>query len=219
MMKLVSVNAGLPREVSWAGKTVATSIWKAPVAGRVRVSTLNIDGDRQSDLTVHGGADKAVYVYPAEHYDYWRRELPGVELRWGAFGENFTSEGLAEDSVRIGDRVRIGSAEFAVTQPRLPCYKLGIRFDRPRMVKMFMKSGRTGFYLAVAREGEVEAGDPIHLDTRTGESLSVADIVRLYATDSENHAMLMLAARLAVLPEGWRDYFRKRLADLAGKPG
>jgi len=212
-MKLVSVNAGLPREVSWAGKPVATSIWKAPVAGRVRVSTLNIDGDRQSDLTVHGGADKAVYVYPTEHYDYWRRELPGVELPWGAFGENFSTEGLSEDGVRIGDRLRIGSAEFAVTQPRLPCYKLGIRFGRPSMVKMFMKSGRTGFYLAVTREGEAEAGDPVELLTRAEDSLTVADIVRLYGADSGNQEMLIRATRLAGLPEGWRDYFRKQLSD------
>src|SRR4249920_3650125 len=117
-MKLISINAGLPREVSWDGKTVTTSIWKEPVAGPVRVSALNVEGDRQSDLSVHGGPDKAVYVYPSEHYPYWRGKLPGVELPWGAFGENFTSEGLSEDSVRIGDRLRIGSAEFAVTQPR-----------------------------------------------------------------------------------------------------
>jgi len=210
-MKLISINAGLPREVRWAGKTVTTSIWKEPVPGRVRVSGLNVEGDRQSDLSVHGGADKAVYVYPSEHYAWWRGRLPGVELPWGAFGENFTSEGLAEDSVRIGDRLRIGSTEFAVTQPRMPCYKLGIRFGRPEMVKMFMKSGRTGFYLAVTREGEAEAGDSIHLDPRPGHSLTVANIVSLHAGDSENQEMLILAAKLPGLPESWRDYFRKRL--------
>jgi MOSC domain-containing protein YiiM len=210
-MKLISINAGLPREVSWAGKTVATSIWKEPVAGPVRVSTLNIEGDRQSDLSVHGGPDKAVYVYPSEHYAYWRDRLPGVELPWGAFGENFTSEGLSEDNVRIGDRLRIGSAEFAVTQPRMPCFKLGIRFGRPQMVKMFLKSGRTGFYLAVTREGETAAGDRVEILAPARDSLTIADIVRLYASDSENQETLMLAAKLPGLPESWRDYFKKRL--------
>jgi MOSC domain-containing protein YiiM len=209
-MKLVSVNAGLPKKVTWNGKTVTTSIWKEPVGGPVRVATLNIAGDRQADLSVHGGADKAVYVYPSEHYDYWRRELPGVELPWGAFGENLTTEGLSEE-LRIGDRLRIGSAEFAITQPRMPCYKLAIRFGRPDIVKRFLKSGRTGFYLAVTHEGEVHAGDPIHLDPRPGDSLTVADIVSLYAADSENQELLLRATRLAGLPESWKDYFRKRL--------
>ena len=209
-MKLISVNAGLPREVTWNGKKVTTSIWKASVNGPVRVSRLNVAGDRQSDLAAHGGSDKAVYLYPAEHYDFWRRELAPVELPPGAFGENFTTEGLSEE-FRIGDRLRIGTAEFAITQPRMPCYKLAIRFGRADIVKRFLKSSRTGFYLAVVREGEVEAGDPIHLDTRPGESLTVADITRLYAADSENQEMLTLATRLAGLPESWRDYFRKRL--------
>jgi MOSC domain-containing protein YiiM len=209
-MKLISVNAGLPREVRWNGKTVTTSIWKEPVSGKIPVSALNLEGDRQADLSVHGGTDKAVYVYPSEHYGYWRRELPGMELPWGSFGENFTTEGLSEE-FRIGDRLRIGSAEFAVTQPRMPCFKLAIRFGRPDIVKRFLKSGHTGFYLAVTREGEVTAGDPIHPEARPGESLTVADIVRLYATDSDNQEMLRLATRLTGLPEGWRDYFRKRL--------
>ncbi len=209
-MKLISVNAGLPREVTWNGKKVTTSIWKAPVNGPVRVSRLNVAGDRQSDLTVHGGADKAVYVYPAEHYDHWRRELQGVDLSWGAFGENFTTEGLTEE-FRIGDRLRIGSAEFALTQPRMPCYKLAIRFGRPDIVKRFLKSGRTGFYLAVTREGEVSAGDSIQLDARPGASLTVSDIVNLYAADSDNQELLARATRQEGLPESWRDYFRKRL--------
>jgi len=209
-MKLVSINAGLPRQVTWDGKTVTTSIWKEPVSGPVRVARLNIAGDQQSDLAVHGGADKAVYVYPSEHYDHWRRELPGVELPWGAFGENFTTTGLTEE-FRIGDRLKIGSAEFAVTQPRMPCYKLAIRFGRSDMVKRFMKSGRSGFYLRVMREGVVEAGDSIEHEPGSGESLTVADIVRLYAIDSENQEMLARATRLAALPESWREYFRKRL--------
>ena len=209
-MKLVSVNAGLPREVAWNGKTVTTSIWKSPVRGPVRVAALNIAGDRQSDLSVHGGADKAVYVYPSEHYDYWRRELPGVDLPWGAFGENLTTAGLSEE-FRIGDRLRVGTAEFAVTQPRLPCHKLAIRFGRADVVKRFMRSGRTGFYLRVLREGQVTAGDSIERDSVPGDALTVADIVRLYAADSENQEMLMRASRLEGLPDSWKEYFRKRL--------
>ena len=210
-MRLVSINVGRPREVTWHGKTVLTSIWKEPVSGPVRVSTLNLEGDRQADLSVHGGADKAVYAYPAEHYSYWRSHLSGAELPWGAFGENVTTEGLSEDGVKIGDRLRIGSAEFLITQPRMPCFKLGIRFDRPDMVKLFLQSRRTGFYLAVVREGEVTAGDPIHLGARQEDSLTVADIVSLHTVDSENQERLRHATRLSGLPEGWRDYFRKRL--------
>jgi MOSC domain-containing protein YiiM len=209
-MKLISVNAGLPREMPWNGKTVTTSIWKSPVSGPVRVAALNIAGDRQSDLNVHGGADKAVYVYPSEHYDYWRHELPDMELPWGVFGENFTTAGLSE-AIGIGDRLRIGTAQFAVTQPRLPCYKLALRFGRADMVKRFMRSGRTGFYLRVLREGQVRAGDSILHDPAPGNALTAADIVRLYAADSENQGMLMRASTLEGLPESWREYFRKRL--------
>ncbi len=210
-MKLVSVNVGLPREVPWRAKIVRTSIWKGPVAGRVRVTTLNVDGDQQSDLSVHGGADKAVYVYPSEHYAYWRGELPGMGLPWGVFGENFTTEGLLEEQVRIGDRLRAGSAEFMVTQPRMPCFKLGIRFDRPDMVKRFLRAKRPGFYLAVVREGKIAANDPIELATQQEYGVTVADIANLYSLDSENQDLLRRASELASLPNGWRDYFRKRL--------
>jgi len=210
-MKLVSINVGLPREVQWHGKAVLTSIFKAPVEGSVKVRRLNVEGDRQSDLAVHGGADKAVYVYPAEHYAFWRAELPGVDLPWGAFGENFTTEGLIEDAVHIGDRFRIGSAELVVTQPRMPCFKLGIRFGRPDMVKRFLRSGRTGFYLAVTREGEVAAGDAVASIARQALAISVADIVGLYSADAANQDLLRKASELSELPEGWRDYFRKRL--------
>jgi MOSC domain-containing protein YiiM len=214
-MKLVSLNVGLPRDVVWRGRTVRTSIWKAPVEGRLRVATLNLDGDAQSDLSVHGGVDKAVYVYPSEHYAYWRRELPDMDFPWGAFGENLTVEGMREDDVRIGDRLRIGSAEFVVTQPRMPCYKLGVRFDRPDMVKRFMQSRRTGFYFAVLREGDVGAGDPIERTAR-GEDLTVADVVQLYSVDEGNQDLLRRATASATLPESWRDYFRKRLFDPDG---
>ncbi|MGH9813488.1 MAG: MOSC domain-containing protein, partial [Candidatus Acidiferrales bacterium] len=162
-MKLISVNVGLPREVSANGQRVLTGIFKQPVAGRVGVRRLNLDGDRQADLSVHGGPDKAVYAYPAEHYDFWRHELPGMELPFGMFGENLTVEGLREDEVNIGDRFAIGTAEFQVTQPRLPCYKLGIKFGRADMVKRFLHSRCTGFYFRVVKEGEVEAGDAIAL--------------------------------------------------------
>jgi MOSC domain-containing protein YiiM len=210
-VKLLSINVGLPREVEWRGATVKTSIFKAPVNGRVRARKLNLDGDQQSDLTVHGGIDKAVYAYPSEHYSYWRRELPDLELPWGTFGENFTTEGLDEDAVHIGDRIRIGSAEFVVTQPRMPCYKLGIRFGRAEMVKRFLQSGKTGFYFAVEREGEVSADDSIAWITREEHGLRVADIVSLYAADSSNQELLRRATQLSALPASWRDYFRKRL--------
>ena len=210
-MKVLSVNVGLPRDVAWRGRTVRTSIWKPPVDGRVHVATLNLDGDAQSDLTVHGGVDKAVYAYPSEHYAYWRRELPDLEFPWGAFGENLTVEGMRENELRIGDRFRIGSAEFVVTQPRMPCYKLGVRFDRPDMVKRVMQSRRMGFYFAVLEEGDVGAGDAI-VQTARGESdLTVADVVELYATDEGNQDQLRRATETSALPESWRDYFRKRL--------
>src|SRR5256712_12217225 len=160
-MKLVSVNVGLPREVTWYGKIVTTAIFKQAVPGRVALRKLNLDGDRQADLTVHGGEHKAVYCYPVEHYAYWKKELPGRDLPVAIFGENFTIEGLVEDSVHLGDRFSIGSAEVIVTQPRLPCYKLGVRFQADDMVKRFLASARTGFYLAVTREGEVGSGDEI----------------------------------------------------------
>ena len=173
-MKIISVNVGRPRLVEWRGHMITTSIWKEPVEGRVRVARENLAGDQQSDLTVHGGEDKAVYVYPSEHYAYWREQLPDMELPWGAFGENLTTEGLLEENVMIGDRLRAGSAEFAVRQPRLPCFKLGIRFGSERMIARFLRSGRSGFYLAVVREGEIGAGDAIENVGRAG-SLSIAD--------------------------------------------
>jgi MOSC domain-containing protein YiiM len=210
-MKLISVNVGLPREITVGGKTVRTSIWKNPVQSRVHVSTLNLDGDRQSDLSVHGGVDKAVYVYPSEHYSYWRSELPDAELPWGVFGENFTSEGILEDQTRIGDRILVGSAEFMVTQPRMPCFKLGIRFNRRDMVKRFLHSKRSGFYLAVIREGDTETGDAIEFTEKQETGVTITDIVNLYSVDSQNQELLRRATELPALPQSWRDYFRKRL--------
>lgn len=210
-MKLTSINVGPPREMRWRGKNVSTSIFKAPVPGPVRVARLKLEGDTQSDLSVHGGLEKAVYAYPAEHYAFWRWELPGMELPPGAFGENFTTEGLLESTVCIGDRFRVGSAELMVTQPRMPCFKLGIRFGRGDMVKRFLLSGRTGFYLAVLQEGEVAPGDSFELIGRSDEAVTVADVVGLKTADAADQDLLRRASELPALPERWREYFRKRL--------
>jgi len=210
-VKIVSINVAVPREVRWRGHTHLTSIFKAPVSGPVRVARLNVEGDRQADLSVHGGPDKAVYAYPSEHYAFWRAELPGMDLPWGAFGENFTTEGLIEEEIHIGDRLRAGSAELVVTQPRMPCFKLAIRFDRPDIVKRFLESGRSGFYLSVAQEGEVAAGDPITLVARDDRAVTVSDIVRLYGADAANQELLRRASGQQALPSAWRDYFRSRL--------
>ncbi len=210
-MKVLSVNVGVPREVESRGKVVRTSIFKAPVAGRVRVAARNITGDEQSDLSVHGGIDKAVYAYPSEHHAFWRKELPDLEFPWGAFGENLTTEGLLEAKVHIGDRLRAGSAEFIVTQPRIPCFKLGIRFGRPEMVKRFLRSGRSGFYLAVLREGDIAAGDPIELLAADDHRVSVADVNGLYTDDDPDRDLLRRASVLPALPEEWREHFRERL--------
>ena len=213
-MKLASVNVGLLREVTWHGINVATGIFKEPVEGRVRLRKLNLDGDRQADLTVHGGKDKAAYCYPLAHYDYWKRELPGRELPPASFGENFTTEGLLEDSTHIGDQFSIGSAEVMVTQPRLPCYKLGIRFQSDDMVRRFLASGRTGFYFAVTREGEVGAGDEIRAIARDREAVPVSEITRLYIAKrygDDDLSSVRRVLRVAALPGSWKEYFRDRL--------
>jgi MOSC domain-containing protein YiiM len=208
-MKLVSVNVGLPREVSWNGKTVRTGIFKEPVDIRVMVRSLNLDGDGQSDLTVHGGLEKAVYVYPFEHYDYWRSELPGTELTLGNFGENLTTSGLREEELNIGDRFRIGDVHLMVTQPRLPCYKLGIRFGRSDMVKRFLASRRTGFYFSVLQEGEVGTGDTLELVSRDESNITVTDITQLFTREQNDPELLRRAAQLEALPKSWRDYFHR----------
>ena len=212
-MKLISVNVGLPREIAVDGKIVRTSIWKSPIQGRVHVSTLNLDGDQQSDLSVHGGVDKAVYLYPSEHYSYWRNQLPDAELPWGAFGENFISQDILENQIRIGDRIRIGSADFMVTQPRMPCFKLGIRFNRRDIVKRFFESQRTGLYLSVIREGEVKNGDAIEFIEKQETGLTITDIMNLYSIDSRNQELLRRATEVPALPQSWKDFFRKRLSD------
>ena len=221
-MKLVTVNTGLPREVSWHRRIVTTAIYKEPVGGRVALCRLNLEGDRQADLTVHGGEHKAVYCYPLAHYGYWKRELPGRELPMGMFGENFTIEaggdGLLEDSVHLGDRFSVGTAEVVVTQPRLPCYKLGVRFQSDDMVKRFLASGRTGFYVAVTREGEVGAGDELRVIAREPNAVSVSEITRLYVAkrfgEAESSAVRR-ALSVKELPESWKEYFRERLRHAA----
>jgi MOSC domain-containing protein YiiM len=185
-MKIVSVNVGLPRLVLRNGEPVSTGIFKEPVAGRVLMRTLNLDGDRQSDLSVHGGPEKAVYVYPSEHYDFWKRELPDMDLPWGVFGENLTTTGLLETEVNIGDVFRVGTAEVKVTQPRMPCYKLGIRFGRADIIKRFLVSERSGFYLSVLKEGEVGAGDEFELLQKNTSGVRVVDVTRLYSSKRDD---------------------------------
>lgn len=189
-MKVISIQVGLPRKVKWRGKSVTTGIFKEPVAGLVMLRTLNLEGDRQADLSVHGGLTKAVYAYPSEHYEYWRNELPGRELPYGMFGENFTTEGLLEKEVHIGDRFRIGEAEVVVTQPRVPCYKLAIKFGRDDILKRFLLSRRSGFYFAVLREGRVQTGDTIERLGRDSSGVSIADIIRLYAFERHDLSKL-----------------------------
>jgi MOSC domain-containing protein YiiM len=208
-MKVVSVNVGAPTRIAVPGGTVLTGIFKSPVAGRVAVRGHNIAGDRQADLTVHGGPYKAVYCYPEEHYSYWSRELPDVGLVPGNFGENLTTQGLSEETVNIGDRVRIGSAVLQVTQPRMPCDKLGIRFGRPDMVKRFWASGRSGIYFSIVEEGELASGDPIEKVGGEAESISVADAVALYKRTKTDPELLERALR-APLFGGWKQELRER---------
>jgi MOSC domain-containing protein YiiM len=214
VMRLVSVNTGMPREVIWHGRSVTTGIYKEPMEGRVAVRKLNLQGDGQADLTVHGGVDKAVYCYATGHYAYWRKELPGRELPAGMFGENLTIDDFTEDSVHLGDRFSVGTAEVVVTQPRLPCHKLGVRFGSDDMVKRFLASGRTGFYVAVKREGDVGVGDEIQLTARDGNAVPVSEITRLYVAKRwglDDIAVLQRALQVTSLPESWKEYFRDRL--------
>ena len=213
-MKVLSLNVALPRMVEWNGEPVATGIFKEPVQGEVMLRTLNLDGDRQADLSVHGGVSKAVYGYPAEHYEFWKKELPDMELPYGMFGENLTTKGLFEDAVCVGDRFRIGEAEIMATEPRLPCYKLGIKFGRPDILRLFLQSRRTGFYFAVLKEGAVKAGDDIELLDRDANQIAISEITRLYAFEKNDLEALRRAVRLAALSESWREYFQKQIIKL-----
>ena len=215
-MKLVSVNVGLPRLLTWGGATFKTGIFKNAVDGRVTLRTTNLDGDRQADLSVHGGPNKAVYCYPSEHYPAWNAEIPDPARTWGAFGENFTTEDLLETDVSIGDRYRIGSAVVMVTTPRLPCFKLAAKFQRDDMIERFVRSGRCGFYFSVVEEGEVGAGDEFELLGREDLTLTIAEVNRLYTARSPDRESLQRSLYVRLLPESWRDRFRARLADIDG---
>ncbi|HEV7394932.1 MAG TPA: MOSC domain-containing protein [Pyrinomonadaceae bacterium] len=212
-MKLVSVQVGRPRLVEWNGDVVSTGIFKEPVTEPVMLRELNLDGDRQADLSVHGGVTKAVYAYPVEHYDFWRKELPEMDLPYGMFGENFTVEGFQEENLAIGARFRIGNAEVMVTEPRMPCYKLGIKFGRSDIIKRFLQSRRTGFYFSVLGEGLVTADDTFE-KLSEGSDVTIADITRLYAFDKNNLALLNRAVKVDELPDSWRGYFQAHIDKL-----
>ncbi|MGB6385758.1 MAG: MOSC domain-containing protein [Terriglobales bacterium] len=213
-MKLVSVNVGLPRLLAWGGATFKTGIFKNPVKGRVMLRTTNLDGDRQADLSVHGGPNKAAYGYPSEHYAAWSAELTDPVRNWGAFGENFTTEGLLETDVSIGDRYRIGSAVVMVTTPRLPCFKLAAKFQRDDIIERFVHSGRCGFYFSVVEEGEVGAGDEFEFLGREELTLTVAEVNELYTAKSPDREILQRSLQVTVLPLSWRDRFQARLEEI-----
>jgi MOSC domain-containing protein YiiM len=210
-LKLISLNVGRPRHILYKGDSISTGIFKQPVSGPVPLRTLNLDGDSQADLTVHGGPNKAVYGYPSEHYDFWRQELPGTDLPWGAFGENFTTDGLSEDDLHIGDRLQIGDAILMVRQPRMPCFKLAAKFQRDDMIQRFQHSGRTGFYFSVDQEGTVNAGNSFVFLSREPQAITIAEMNRLFVEEKYNRRLLDKAIATPALPEDWREYLEKRL--------
>ena len=208
---LISVQVGVPRTVLLDGEEISTGIFKMAVQKRIQMRALNLDGDRQADLSVHGGRDKAVYVYPSEHYPFWKKELPGISLPWGSFGENLTTQDLLESDVHIGDRFTIGDAEVVVTQPRLPCFKLNLKFDREDMVKRFLASGRTGFYLRVLREGEIGAGDEIVRVHQDENRVSVSDILKVYLGAPDSDEVRERALRVKYLSNSWREELSEQI--------
>jgi MOSC domain-containing protein YiiM len=210
-MKIVSVNVSLPRTVRWKNRDVTTGIFKEPVQGRVIARKLDLDGDQQADLTVHGGVNKAIYGYPTDHYSFWRSELPGMDLPWGMFGENLSIEGLREDETRIGDRFQVGTALLMATQPRIPCYKLAVKFGRDDILKRFLQSEKSGVYFSVLKEGFIQAGDMIEKIHQDDSGISVTDINRLYAWHRDDAPMLRRVVHLEALPQDWRDYFGQQL--------
>ncbi|HEX3826571.1 MAG TPA: MOSC and FAD-binding oxidoreductase domain-containing protein [Sporichthyaceae bacterium] len=211
MASLLSLNVGLSREVDWRGRTVRTGIWKHPVDGPRLVRRLNIDGDGQGDLAGHGGEHRAVLVYQAQAYRYWRAQLGWGELEFGSFGENLTVDGLADDEVCVGDRYRIGEAEFEVTQPRVTCFRLGIRLDEPQMAALLVAHHRPGFYMRVLTEGRVQAGDEIVKIADGPQRLTVADVDALLYLPDHPAAKLRRALRIPALSAGWRSSFRDLL--------
>jgi len=217
MIKVVSVNVGLPKQISYGKRQVVTSIFKEPIEGRVKVTTLNLDGDAQADLSVHGGLDKAIYSYSEEHYKYWKEVYPTIVMPFGMFGENLTTQGLNEDTVNIGDQYQIGSSRLVVTQPRMPCYKLGIKFGRMDILEKFINSQRPGIYYKVLEEGELGAGDNIKLLYKDKNNVTINDIVSLYVNDrndEENISKMKRAAKLKSLPESWKIYFGQKISRL-----
>ena len=217
--KILSINVSLPEEIDFEGQKVTTGIFKKPIEGRIMSRTLNLDGDKQADLTVHGGPDKAVYAYPIEHYEFWRKVYPDMEMPNGMFGENFTIEGLMESEVSVGDAFEIGSSKVIATQPRMPCYKLGVKFGRMDVLKKFLASGRSGIYFKVLEEGEVGAGDSIVRIKNDTNRVGIGDIVRLYASDREDIKTMLRAVKVEALPEGWKHYFYEQIRRVEKKLG
>jgi MOSC domain-containing protein YiiM len=216
-MKLISLNVARPRLAIYKGATINTGIFKKPVPGRIGLRRLNLDGDQQADLTVHGGPYKAVYAYPSEHYPFWRKELPELDFPWGMFGENFSTEGLLEDALHVGDRFKIGSSVVMVRQPRLPCYKLAAKFKRDDILQRFLLSGRSGFYFSVEQEGEVEAGDDIELVDRNDSGVTIAEVIKLFVSERYDRRLLEKAVHTDELPQDWRERFAERLTRLGAE--
>jgi MOSC domain-containing protein YiiM len=212
--RILSVNISLPREIDYGGQKISTGIFKEPIEGRITLRTLNLDGDRQADLSVHGGPDKAVYAYPVEHYEYWHSVFPDLVMPNGMFGENLTVEGLIESEISVGDVFRIGSATVIATQPRMPCYKLGVKFGRMDVIKKFLASGRSGIYFKVSKEGEVATGDTIHQITKDPNQITISDIVRLYSIEREDLQTMRGAVKVDALPKGWKRYFLEQIQRL-----
>jgi MOSC domain-containing protein YiiM len=213
-MKIISLNVGLPRTILWGDREVTTGIFKQPVEGPLALRQFNLDGDGQADLKNHGGRGKAIYAYPSEHYEFWAAELAGIEWRWGMFGENLTTEGLCEEDAHIGDEFRVGTAVLTVSQPRMPCYKLGLRLGRDDIVKRFLESGRSGIYFSVLEEGVVASGDAIVRIHVEENGITVADINRAYGNAGENIPLVRRAAELEGLPPGLRGHFQQLLASI-----
>jgi MOSC domain-containing protein YiiM len=213
VVQVVSVNVGLPREVRWRGRVVTTGIFKEPVTDARPLRRFNIEGDGQADLTVHGGKDKAVYAYPSEHYDFWRNEWPRADYSWGLFGENLSTIGLLEDAVCIGDEFRVGTARLVVTQPRMPCFKLGIRFGDPQIIERFLKSRRPGIYFGIVEEGRIGPGDQIQLLSSDPHRVSVLELLELILDSSPSESRLRRALSVPALADDWRTEFTAQLPD------
>jgi MOSC domain-containing protein YiiM len=211
-MQVISVNVGLPRLIEYRGEPISTGIFKSPVNGKIAVNEFNLVGDAQADLRVHGGSSKAVYAYPSEHYDFWRLELPEINFEYGNFGENLTTTNLSETTVCIGDRFRIGSAEFVVTEPRFPCFKLGLRFCRKDIIRRFQKSGRCGFYLAVEKTGELEIGDEVEVILRDARQFSIAEAFAFSENKFVDLDKLRSVLEIEALPKKWKNNISRVLA-------